>query len=70
LARPQPEARADSLAGGAGPEKVPGGTFFGSVPDEKLTRRYYIAAEPVVWNYIPLRKDPICSTTGAVQQML
>ncbi|MEO8427155.1 MAG: multicopper oxidase domain-containing protein [Verrucomicrobiota bacterium] len=34
------------------------------MPDPKLTRHYYIAAEPVMWNFIPLRSDPTCSITG------
>ena len=37
----------------------PGGTFFGRAPDPARVRRYYIAAEPEVWDYAPLGKDPL-----------
>ena len=37
-----------------------GGKFFGQPPDEKKTRRYYIAAEPELWDYAPQGKDPVC----------
>jgi hypothetical protein len=38
----------------------PGGKYFGKTPDPSKTHRYYIAAEPDQWNYIPLGSDPIC----------
>ena len=37
-----------------------GGKFFGKVPDPARTRRYYIAAEPQLWDYAPQGQDPIC----------
>src|SRR5687767_4434064 len=37
----------------------PGGKFFGKVPPPELTRRYFIAAEPDIWNFIPLGEDPV-----------
>lgn len=37
-----------------------GGKIFGQVPDPAKTRRYYIAAEPVQWDYAPLGSDPVC----------
>ncbi len=37
-----------------------GGTFFGHPPDPRKTRRYFIAAEPVVWDFLPLGKDEVC----------
>lgn len=37
-----------------------GGKIFGQVPDPAKTRHYYIAAEPVLWDYAPLGKDPVC----------
>lgn len=37
-----------------------GGTFFGRVPDPKHTRHYYIAAEPVLWDFAPEGQDPVC----------
>jgi manganese oxidase len=37
-----------------------GGKFFGRVPDPAKTRHYYIAAEPVLWNFAPEGQDPIC----------
>jgi len=36
-----------------------GGRFNGRVPDPARTRHYYIAAEPEVWDYTPLGKDPL-----------
>jgi hypothetical protein len=32
----------------------PGGRFFGQVPPPEKTRHYYIAAEPVLWQWAPL----------------
>ncbi len=37
-----------------------GGKYFGAAPDPAKTRHYYIAAEPVLWDFAPLGKDPIC----------
>ena len=37
-----------------------GGKFFGRVPDPKRTRHYYIAAEPVLWDFAPDGQDPVC----------
>ena len=36
-----------------------GGKFFGKLPDPARTRRYFIAAEPVTWNYLPKGQDPV-----------
>jgi len=37
-----------------------GGTFFGHPPDPARTRHYYIAAEPGMWDYLPLGRDVVC----------
>ena len=37
-----------------------GGKIFGRTPDAAQTRRYYIAAEPQLWDYAPEGRDPIC----------
>ena len=37
-----------------------GGKFFGRAPDPSHTRHYYIAAEPVLWDYAPLGSDVVC----------
>jgi FtsP/CotA-like multicopper oxidase with cupredoxin domain len=37
-----------------------GGKFFGKTPDPAKTRRYYIAAEPQLWDYAPEGRDPVC----------
>ena len=37
-----------------------GGKLFGKAPDAATTRHYYIAAEPVLWDYAPLGNDPVC----------
>ena len=37
-----------------------GGKFFGRKPDAAKTRRYYIAAEPELWDYTPQGADPVC----------
>ena len=37
-----------------------GGKFFGREPDPAKTRRYYIAAEPELWDYAPQGRDPVC----------
>ncbi len=41
----------------------PGGKYFGQTPDPAKTRHYYIAAEPVQWDFMPLGSDPICGMT-------
>jgi FtsP/CotA-like multicopper oxidase with cupredoxin domain len=38
----------------------PGGKYFSQTPDPAKTRHYYIAAEPVRWDFMPLGADPIC----------
>ncbi len=43
----------------------PGGKYFGQTPDPAKTRHYYIAAEPVQWDLMPLGSDPICGMTPA-----
>jgi manganese oxidase len=40
-----------------------GGKYFGQTPDPAKTRHYYIAAEPVQWDFMPLGSDPICGMT-------
>jgi FtsP/CotA-like multicopper oxidase with cupredoxin domain len=35
----------------------PGGKFFGQPPPAEKTRRYYIAAEPVLWTFAPLGRN-------------
>jgi hypothetical protein len=37
-----------------------GGTYFGEKPDPTKTKRYYIAAEPEQWDYMPNGSDPVC----------
>jgi hypothetical protein len=37
----------------------PGGKFFGKAPPREKTRRYYIAAEPVTWDFAPKGTDPV-----------
>lgn len=37
-----------------------GGKFFGQVPEPTKTRRYYIAAEPELWDFAPQGLDPVC----------
>ncbi|MEO5712285.1 MAG: multicopper oxidase domain-containing protein [Luteolibacter sp.] len=37
----------------------PGGKFFGTTPDPARVRRYYIAAEYEVWDFLPEGKDPV-----------
>lgn len=37
-----------------------GGTYFGHPPDPAHTRHYYIAAEPVLWDFTPEGEDPVC----------
>lgn len=40
--------------------KNAGGTFFGRQPDPRKSHRYYIAAEPELWDYAPSGRDEIC----------
>ncbi|MCI0744030.1 MAG: multicopper oxidase domain-containing protein [Verrucomicrobia subdivision 3 bacterium] len=37
-----------------------GGKFFGAPPDASKVRRYFIAAESGLWDYMPLGSDVIC----------
>lgn len=37
-----------------------GGRFFGAVPEPSKVRRHFIAAEPQLWDYMPLGSDVIC----------
>ena len=37
-----------------------GGKFFGQTPDPAKVRRYYIAAEPQLWDYTPQDRDVVC----------
>lgn len=47
-----------------------GGKYFGQPPDPAKTRHYYIAAEPVQWDFMPSGSDPICgmAPSPTVQQ--
>ena len=38
-----------------------GGKFFGKAIDGDKVRRYYIAAEPQLWDFAPIGQDPICA---------
>lgn len=40
-----------------------GGKYFGQTPDPAKVRHYYIAAEPVQWDFMPVGSDPICGMT-------
>lgn len=40
-----------------------GGLFFGRPPDAARARRYYIAAEPTLWDYVPSGRDEMCGAT-------
>ncbi len=37
-----------------------GGTLFGAAPDPLKTRRYYVAAELVPWDFAPAGRDLVC----------
>ncbi len=37
-----------------------GGKLFGRTPDPGKTRRYYIAAESVLWDFAPAGRDEVC----------
>jgi hypothetical protein len=39
-----------------------GGLSYGKKPDPKKTRRYYIAAEPEMWDYAPIISESMCGT--------
>jgi hypothetical protein len=39
------------------------GKYFGKTPDPAHTRHYYIAAEPVQWDFMPAGADPVCGMT-------
>src|SRR5687767_1327724 len=36
-----------------------GGKFFGKPPPPEKTRHYYIAAEPMNWEFMPKKLDPV-----------
>ncbi len=60
-----PQASAAAPPAGPQPTVTPemgdvGGTYFGRLPDPAKTRHYYIAAEPVLWNFAPEGQDPVC----------
>lgn len=40
-------------------EADPGGKYFGQTPDPTKVRRYFLTAEPVMWNYLPSGEDPV-----------
>jgi FtsP/CotA-like multicopper oxidase with cupredoxin domain len=40
-----------------------GGKYFGKIPDPAKTKHYYIAAEPVVWDFAPGGEDLVCGKT-------
>ena len=40
-----------------------GGKYFGKVPDPAKTKHYYIAAEPVIWDFAPGGADEVCGKT-------
>jgi manganese oxidase len=46
-----------------------GGKYFGQTPDPAKTRHYYIAAEPVQWDFMPIGSDPICGMTPSANVM-
>lgn len=46
---------------------VLGGTYFGRAPVPARTRHYYIAAEPVQWDFMPIGSDPICGLTPSAE---
>ncbi len=37
----------------------PGGKFFGGIPDPARVKRYFIAAENEIWDYLPEGRDPV-----------
>jgi FtsP/CotA-like multicopper oxidase with cupredoxin domain len=47
-----------------------GGKYFGKVPDPAMTRRYYIAAEPVQWDFAPGGLNPMCGQTFPASLLL
>ncbi len=58
-------ALASGLARGQVPQAPEGpvGTYFGGIPDPAKTKHYYLAAEPVLWNFAPKGQDPVCGKT-------
>ena len=40
-----------------------GGKYFGKAPDQTKTKHYYIAAEPVTWDFAPAGQDLVCGKT-------
>lgn len=40
-----------------------GGKFFGRTPPEEKVRRYFVAAEPVRWDFTPAGRDEVCGLT-------
>jgi manganese oxidase len=48
------------VAGAHGEAADAGGLFYGQPPDAQKSRRYYIAAEPVLWDYAPSGRDEMC----------
>src|SRR3984957_16492376 len=46
-----------------------GGKYFGQTPDPAKTRHYYIAAEPVRWDFMPLGSDPVCGMSPPANVM-
>lgn len=65
LAAQQPSASVGPQSATTPPTVTPemgdvGGRYFGQAPDPAKTRHYYIAAEPVLWNFAPQGQDPVC----------
>src|SRR5690606_8229408 len=40
-----------------------GGKYFGKTPDPSKVRRYFIAAEPDTWKFLPAGSDPVMKMT-------
>lgn len=40
-----------------------GGLIFGTKPDPQKTRRFFVAAEPVSWDFAPAGRDEVCGFT-------
>ncbi len=62
---PPPPGPADQPPGTPAPTVTPemgdvGGLYFGKAPDPKRTHHYYIAAEPVLWDFAPEGQDSVC----------
>ncbi len=63
-----PPSNATPQAGSIQPTVTPemgdvGGKFFGHPPEAAKTKHYYIAAEPVLWNFAPEGVDTVCGKT-------